>query len=121
MKRLLILAPVALALASCNGMTDIPTAPGQIAQHTAADEQAMLRAEQAYKLSRTIGELGVDAGLIRGETATRLAALDQRLYQALLAARTAYRGFNSSDLLAAANEVSSLADQIQAIVQGDRQ
>lgn len=118
--RLLLFAP-ALALASCNGMGTVPTSPGQVAQHTTADKQAMLRAEQAYKLARTIGELGVDAGVIRGETATRIAAIDQRLYQALQAARTAYRGFNSTDLLTAANEVSSLADQIQTIVQGGRQ
>ena len=74
----------ALALSACStigGLPTPPTSPGEVAQHTTADEQARLRCEQGYKLSRTIGELGVDAGLVRGQLATRAASLDNQLYQ----------------------------------------
>lgn len=121
MKRILLAACLALGACTPGSIVSIPTAPSDVAKHTTADEQARLRCEQGYKLSRTLGELGVDAGLIKGQAATRAAAIDNKLFGALLACRAAYDAFNSASLIAAADEIDGLADQVQAIIKGDVQ
>ena len=121
MRRLVLVAALALSLSGCAGLGNlgsIPTAPAEVAQHTTADEQARLRCEQAYKLSRSIGEIGVDAGLIKGQLATKAADLDRKLYAGLQTCRTAYRAFNSTGLIAAADELDKLAGQVEALVKG---
>lgn len=120
-RKLTFLAALALAvpLAACDpgsigSAGSVPT-PASVAQHTTADEQAMLRAEQAYKLARTLSGLAVDTGLAKGGNLVRLQTLDNRLYAALTTARAAYRAFNSDSLLAAANNVADLAEQVRAL------
>ncbi len=119
--RLILGIAAALALSACSfgGLPTPPTSPGQVAQHTTADEQARLRCEQGYKLSRTIGELGVDAGLVRGQLATRAADLDRKLFDGLQICRTAYRAFNSTGLIQAADQMDTLAGQVTALFKGD--
>lgn len=117
MKRF-ICALIPLALMTGCANIPVPASPSSIATHTVADEQALLRCEQGYKLSRTVGELGVDAGLIRGSATQTAAALDGKLYATLQTCRTAYRAFNSTDLISATNEIARLGDQVQALVKG---
>lgn len=112
-KLALALAAATPMLAACPGPLQ---SPGQVAQHTVADEQMMLRAEQAYKLARTIGEIAVDAGLLRGENAARAAELDNQMFAALGVARSAYAAFNSEDLAQAVQRVTALADQVETLV-----
>lgn len=108
MKRLILLA-LSLSLAACTGgainsagSVAATTAdaigvapPSEHADKTVLDEQGMLAAELAYKAARVAVEIGVDAGLIRGETATRVAAIDDQAYAALGVARSAYRAGNA--------------------------
>ncbi|AYJ87681.1 hypothetical protein D3Y57_19305 [Sphingomonas paeninsulae] len=117
MKRMIL--PLLLALSACTPPVPISAiAPAQIASHTTADDIAIRSAEQAYKLSRTIIELGVDSGLLKGANATKAANIDNQAYAALTAARTAYAAFNSPGLLSAASQLSIFADQVQALVKG---
>lgn len=91
---LIPLAALALALPGCNAsgsLGPIPSSPGAIAPANELDERLAVGAELAYKTLRLALELGVDAGVIRGERATQMAALDNRAYQAVLAVRAAYR------------------------------
>lgn len=99
----------AVPLASCAPLQRAITAPGGAAVHTSADEEALKRCETTYKLTRTLMEMGVDSGLIRGGAAVRVAKLDTELYGALLVCRTTYRLFNSAALLTAADDVDKKA------------
>jgi chemotaxis regulatin CheY-phosphate phosphatase CheZ len=120
MKKLLI--PVlALSLSGCaglGGLMSAPPAPSAIAGHTVADEQVMKSAELLYKTWRTAAELGVDAGVIKGDRAAKIADLDNRFYAVLKTARAAYRAFNSTDLLRAIESLNEVADEAQSITKG---
>jgi len=107
MKRLLFLAPL-LALNACAGLPGL--APPS-AQHTAVDEQALKRCEQTYKLTRTATEAMVDANLIVGIRAVQAAKLDTEAYGLLIGCRTAYRLFNTAELIRAADEMDSKSDE----------
>jgi hypothetical protein len=113
MKLLLALcAPLALAGCGFGSVASVPPAPVAVADQTVLDEQAALAVELAYKAARLAAELGVDAGVIRGANAARVAALDNAAYQAVLAARAAYRTGNAdtykSALVQARTSVAAL-------------
>lgn len=95
MMRLILLA-LLCALPACGPISTIPPAPGAMADKTVLDEQGALAAELAYKAARVAIETGVDAGLIRGATAARVAALDAKAYAALAVVRQAYRAGNAT-------------------------
>lgn len=91
-----ILLPAMLALSACNGVpSPAPSSPAVIADQTILDEKALTGLELAYKAARIAVETGVDAGLIKGQTAVRFAELDNKAYAALGAARRAYEAGNS--------------------------
>lgn len=114
----LILA-VALAC-SAPLVTSCATVPVGAVQNVQQELNAtMATVERVYKLSRTIGELGVDAGVIRGATATRLAALDNSLYAGLLRARSAYQAGNLALLIAEKSNLETLADQVNALARSN--
>ena len=89
------------ALSACTPPATIPPAPGAIADKTVLDEQGALAAELAYKAARIALETGVDAGVIRGATAARIAALDAKAYAALRVVRRAYEAGNATSYAAA--------------------
>ncbi|MDQ3023217.1 MAG: hypothetical protein M3R04_02350, partial [bacterium] len=96
--RVLILA---LALTACVPQAPLViSAPASYADRTAVDEQVAVGIENAYKLLRTAMELGVDAGLIKGAFAMRVAEADRVAYNAILVEREAYKTGNSADFLA---------------------
>jgi hypothetical protein len=117
MKRLIFAACAALALTGCSGLAGlaggIPPTPVAAADETVLDEQAALAVELAYKAARLAVETGVDAGVVRGAQATRLAELDNQAYAAVLAARRAYRAGNATSYGAALAEArAAIADML---------
>ena len=100
MKRFIALA-LLCALPACGPVNTIPAAPAAVADKTVLDEQGALAAELAYKAARVALETGVDAGVIRGATAARIAALDAKAYAALRIVRRAYEAGNAASYTAA--------------------
>lgn len=107
MKRFTFLAALALAGCTPGGIASIPDSPAAVANSTTLDEQGALAAELAYKAARIAVETGVDAGAIKGATATRFAALDSKAYAALGKVRAAYRAGNAATYASALTEARS--------------
>jgi hypothetical protein len=118
--RAYLIAFAALALAACgvsssNPVGNIPT-PVELASRTAADEQAAVASESAYKAFRLALELGVDTGVIKGERAARAAKADQTAYTALLVMRAAYKTANREDWINSLRSANIAIEQAVAIV-----
>lgn len=120
MKHILIAACLALgacttgqALNSAGSVADAAGVPAPVtyANRTAADEKALYAMEAFYKATRIAVETGVDAGLIKGATAARVAEYDNKAYLALATLRGAYRTANASTYVSALSEA-------QAAIQG---
>jgi hypothetical protein len=92
MKKLLI-AFAALSLTACS--TAVVPTPVEVADRVVLDERIAVSVELAYKAARTAVETAVDAGLVKGDKATTLAALDRKAYTAVLAVRAAYNAGNA--------------------------
>ena len=108
----------ALVAACSPGMlAEPPGSPSDLSNSTALDERAALGVELAYSAARTAVEIGVDAGLIKGETATRVANLDELAYQSVLGARAAYEAGQADSyaeaLIRARDAVSRLLDVVK--------
>jgi hypothetical protein len=114
-KRFLFAGALALSLPGCAGLPF--TSPVAVADRTTLDEQSLLALELAYKAARLAVETGVDAGLIRGELAKRVASLDNRAFAALKAARGAYRAGNSSDYSVALSEAQNTLTGLLALAE----
>ena len=115
-----VLAALALALPGCTatGGIGIPTSPGAISSQTQLDDRLAIGAELAYKTFRLALELAVDAGVVKGELATRMAALDNRAYSATLAVRAAYRSGNAASYQAAYDQALQAINAAQAAIKG---
>lgn len=114
MKRLIPFG-LLLALSGCGGLSDavnsIPASPVAVAESTTLDEQGALAAELAYKAARIAVETGVDAGVIKGATAAKVAQLDQRAFAALGVVRKAYAAGNAASYASALTTVrAAIAD-----------
>ena len=100
-----LIAAASLSLASCApmlaAMGGLPPSPAAAADQTRLDEQAALSVELAYQAANQAVSFAVDLGFIRGERATRLAAIDRRAYRAVLTARVAYDAGNAASYGAA--------------------
>ena len=92
-----------------------PPPPVTLADRTTLDEQGLLGLELAYKGGRMAAEAGVDLGLIRGEVALKLAALDDKAFRALGAARAAYRAGNAASYTTALGEGQAAITGILAL------
>lgn len=117
-----VIGLVALALAACSTTVAPPLhipAPAEYAGRTAADEQAAVAVENGYKAFRLALELGVDAGVIKGERAVKAAAADRQAYNAVLIFRSAYKTANAADLLAAGRSANIAIAQAIATVRGN--
>lgn len=108
--RFSILCVAALCLSAC---ATVPSSPSQICDRTGWDEAGGQVIELGYKLFRTAGEFGVDAGKIKGTTATRVKAVDNQLYAATEAVQYAYATCN------AAGYAQALENAKQALAAGD--
>lgn len=96
MKRLLIpIAALSLALTGCAGLLT-PPAPAVVANQAVLDEQGAIGVELAYKAARMAVEVAVDAGLLKGDRASKAAQLDNQAFAAVTGVRAAYRAGNAS-------------------------
>lgn len=123
MKRTLALS-LCLALAACTPATVVTTplvipAPAQFAGRTAADEQISIAVELGYQAFARALELGVDAGVIKGERATKARVAHRAAYRGVLVLREAYKTANAEDFLNAARSANSTIAQAIAIVKGN--
>ena len=116
MKRILLVVLGALALAGCSfgSLASMPPAPAELSNRTVLDEQAALAVELAYKATRLAGETALDAGLIKGDTARRLADIDMRAYSAVLAVRAAYRAGNAESYAQALTHARAVIAEVVA-------
>jgi hypothetical protein len=89
--------------------------PATVADKTVLDEQGILACELAYKAARIAVETGVDAGLIKGQAATRFASLDNRAYAALGVARAAYRTGNAASYAEALRQAQTAISGLLAL------
>lgn len=115
MKPIAILAALALAGCSFGEVASVPPAPSAVADKTVLDEQGALAAELAYKAARIAVETGVDAGLIKGATASRVASLDSKAYAALGKVRAAYRAGNAASYASALTEARTAISALLAL------
>lgn len=107
------IALAALCLASCTTVPAIPSSPSEICDRTGWDETGGQIVEISYKLFRTAGEFGVDAGKIKGERATYVRALDNQLFGLTQAVQSAYFACNATGY------AEALAKAKQALATGD--
>jgi hypothetical protein len=125
MKRLLV-AALALCLAACTGgqinsagtvaagaadAAGLP-APATVADKTTLDEEGLLRLERLYKATRTAVEMAVDAGVIHGAVASRIAAADNKAFHLLGLARSAYDTGNAATYTAAVAQAQAAISDI---------
>ncbi len=129
MKRLLI-ATMLLALSACGGLAPPTTAgaistagataadavgvpaPVTVADKTTLDESLGRGANLAYKAARTACEIAVDAGVIKGATATRFRVLNRQAYAAVQAVDRAYATGNARSYREAVDQAQALAGQL---------
>lgn len=116
------LAVAALAACAIPGGLPSPGAnvppPVEMANRTELDERAALGVELAYAAFRTATEVAVDAGVLRGERAARVAALDARAYQALAVARAAYDAGNAETYSSALSNARTVIAEAVALIKG---
>lgn len=103
-------------LAACATPTSLQ--PATYANTTVVDEQFATTAELAYKSWRLAATTGVQSGLIKGQTARHVAALDNKLYAALTAVEAAYAAGNSAGLQAAVTSFNVSLNSAYAVIGG---
>ena len=123
MKRFFLIAACALSVSACalsvSACATVPGAgvqPSAYADQTKADEQSAQTAELAYKSWRVAVTAGAQAGLIKGQTATDIAAIDNKLYAALTIVESAYAGGNSTTIAGAVNQFNTALTQANALI-----
>lgn len=114
---LALLAPLAL-LTGCAGLGTLPPGPGTVADQTINDERAALGVEVMYQGWRSAVTTGVELGLVKGELAGRLQALDTRIYAAVGVARRAYDAGQSASYAMAAAQVAELIAEGTNLMKG---
>lgn len=115
-----LMACAAPAMSGCAALGAPPGSPSELADKTVLDEKGLLGVELAYSAARTLAEIGVDAGIIKGATATRVASLDNQAYGKLELARTAYSLGNATTYAIALEDARTLIGSLLATVKGGR-
>lgn len=88
------------------------------ADATALDEKAATAVELAYQASALAILTATRAGLIEGETATKVAAADTKAYQAVLLVRAAYQAGNARTYSDAAVKAVTAIKSTLALLKG---
>lgn len=112
------IAAILLAATPLSACATIPDSPAEVSNSTVLDEKGAIGAELAYEAFRSAVEIGVDAGLIKGPAATKLAAIDNKAYKALQTARSAYRAGNATNYASALLEARTAISEGIALVKG---
>lgn len=118
MRKLILAAAFALSACSGTGGLTIPAAPIVVADQTTLDERGAIAAEVAYKAFRSAAEFATDAGMIRGQAASRVAHLDNIAFAAVGAARAAYRAGNAESYEAAVKTALAAVGKAMAAIKG---
>lgn len=122
-RNLILAAAAVLALSGCDftktGLPSLPPPPAAVADATTLDEQAALGVELAYQAARTAAEVAVDAGLIKGATASRLAQLDRQAFLAVTVVRQAYRTGNADSYGSALADARQTITALLALIKGN--
>jgi hypothetical protein len=124
-----LLAPALLLLSACAAASAIPAAigalptivggPVTVSDRTTIDETAGRSVELAYMAARTAVEIAVDAGVLKGDRAAKAQVLNRRAYDAVLAARAAYRAGNESSWLRASADARTAITQLLTAAKGN--
>lgn len=123
-----ILAPLVLLVAACAAVpTNLGSAtqvalggPVTISNQTTIDETAGTAIELAYQAAARAAEVAVDAGFVKGADAAKLQAANNRAYQAVLAARAAYRAGNESSWITATADAKAAISALLAAAKGSK-
>lgn len=113
----LCLASTIPACASVGGSP--PGSPASAADSTVLDERIALGVEAAYGGARTVAEVLVDTGQLKGAKAARVAKLDREAYAAVKLMRAAYSAGNSSSYLAAARTATGAVQAFLSSTRGE--
>lgn len=103
-----ILLACALALTPLSACATLPTSPAVVANTTTLDEQGAIAVGLGYKIFRIAVETGINAGIIKGSLATKVAALDNQLFTAVTAVDAAYQAGNAASLATALAKANRL-------------
>lgn len=106
-KFLILLSAFSLPLGGCASLTAVPV-PATVANTTILDEQGVIAVGLGYKTFRIAVETGINAGIIKGSLATKVAALDNQLFAAVQTADAAYQAGNATNLAAALANANKL-------------
>ena len=117
-KKIILAIAAAMLVPAISGCATIPGSPSDISDRTILDEKAGILAEQSYVLAVRAGELAIDAGLIKGPLAVKMASLDNQAYGALLKIRAAYQASNQTDYTLAIAEFRTIIGEIVAMIKG---
>lgn len=104
-----------IALGMMSACAMVP-GPAVYANKTVLDEKAMLTAEIAYKAETVVIQTGVDAGVIKGPLAAKIAVIDNKAYLALLSARAAYAAGNSAGFAEAVGNAQAAVVELKGIL-----
>lgn len=112
-----------LCLAACSIATpllpaSVPASPSVIADKTILDEKAAISVELAYQAWATAVEIAVDAGVLHGERAAQIKAIDNRIYGAVVAVREAYKAGNQTSYTNAVFGAKAAIEQGIAVMKG---
>jgi hypothetical protein len=112
-----ILVAAALSLAACTpAILDSGQSPSSVADSTVIDEKAMLGLETLYLSANQLAQTALDLGIVKGdESRAEVKEADRKAYNALLAARAAYRAGNSRSFSEATADLAGLTDQIRLL------
>lgn len=114
-----IVSGLSLALAACNvPIASIPTSPVEVANSTTIDDSAAIAVESLNKAWLTLIDVGINAGVIKGDTATKVLAIDDRITQAITAARLAYAAGNAETFTEALRKLRAAVDEGSALIRG---
>lgn len=100
--------------AAATGLGDAINGSTGVCEHSIKDEQALIAVNASYKGFRLGVETGVQAGLIKGELASKIAAVDNKAFAAILSLDTVYRTCNG-DLGAALTSANNAIAEAFAV------
>jgi hypothetical protein len=117
----LFVAAIAMGLASC-GVASAALGPPEnlvpaaAADQTVLDEQVAISVELAYQAAVLTVSTATKAGLVKGATAEKLLAADNKAYQAVLAVRAAYDTGNARSYTEAATAAQNAIRQVVSLI-----
>lgn len=114
------LVALALVAAGCSGCTVISKDPTNLTQ-TVIDEKALFVVEAAYNGAGNAALAAVDAGLLKGPTAAKVNEYQKMAYQALLAARAAYKVGDAPTYTAKIAAAQSFIGNAWALIPGKKE